>query len=354
MKPLLTALLLLVFFNCIAQKNLDSLFFAKMQNRKISLPEKSSSDSIFNLPFHDVQIIDARADTTSIGFLKTMNVTNKLIFKNEFSEVYRNYIQEHYHLTNDSNNLLILLKTFRITRYAEISGESDINVMDWKGGCLISAELFLVNNSSYHALYKVDTLLIETSENETVSELTAQSFRLILKRSENKNLSEMHVGKTAFSFTDIERHINDFYEDKILKDSILNKGVYKNFNEFKSNRPSISNYEVHKGRLSDELFVTENSQTYPIHDFWGYCDGHSLYIKSADNLFQLKKAGNTFNIRGIKSLKRGLSTNDQILSGITSAAIGLPITSRGIESDNKNYTAEPTAFQLDMQTGELY
>jgi hypothetical protein len=198
MKPLLTALLLLIFFNCITQSNSYSLFFARMPARKIYLPGKSSSDIICNLPFHNVQVIDARPDTTSIGFLKTGNTTNRLIFEKDFSDTYINYIHQHYDLTGDSNNLLILIKAFRITKYAQISEVSDENILQWKGGCLISAELFLCNNNFYHALYKIDSLLIESSPNETVSQLITESFRMMLKKSENKNLSEMHIGKQHF------------------------------------------------------------------------------------------------------------------------------------------------------------
>jgi hypothetical protein len=53
----------------------------------------------------------------------------------------------------------------------------------------------LNDGGNYHALYKIDSTLVVLSGNETIEESVARSFRVILKKSENKNLSEMHIGK---------------------------------------------------------------------------------------------------------------------------------------------------------------
>jgi len=347
MKPLLTALLLLVFCNCIAQRNSDSLFFAKMHDRKISLPQEAHN-TISNLPFNDIHIIDARPDTTSIGFLKAGGVTTRLNFQKNFSSAFHMYVQQNYHLSNDSNNLVILIKAFRITQYAQ----SDENATQWKGGCLISCELFLFNNNHYHALYRIDTVLIRLPRGETISELVAESFRTILKKSENRNLSEMHIGKTAFLFADIQKHLNNFFNFPIVKDSILKKGVYKNFNEFKLNKPSIVNYEVQKGKLSDELYVTENNQTYPLQGFWGYCDGKNLFIRSANNLFQLIKTNNTFNVRASKLVSVEEDFGKELLAGVAEAAI-FPNAAYAVPNISK-YDIKLNAFQLNMENGEIY
>jgi hypothetical protein len=351
MKPLLTALLCSLFFNCIAQKNNDSLFFATMKSRKISLPEKSSSDTIYNLPFHSVEIIDARPDTTSIGFLKTGNTTNRLIFENNFSAVYTKYIYQHYNVTNDSNDLLILIKEFRVTKYIQTNGMSNENVIQWNGGCVISSELFLRNNNSYRALYKIDSLLIESSKNERLTDLIAEAFETILKKSENKNLSEMHIGKSEFMLTDIQKHAGSFLDYPILSATVFNKGVYRNFDEFKLNNPSIKNFEIMKGHLTDELFITDNDQSYPLQNFWGYSDGKNLFIRSADNLFKLIKTGNAFNIKGIKSLMRPYTSDEMRALGAATNSLG-GVALRSLI--NNNLTADITAFQLNMQNGEIY
>ena len=127
------------------------------------------------------------------------------------------------------------------------------------------------------------------------------------------------------------------------------RGVYKNFNEFKNNSPSLKEFEIKKGHFSDELFITENNQTYPLQNFWGYSDGKNLFIRSANNLFQLIKIGNTFNIKGIKSFSQNYNKNvgNEVMS---SYFIGVPLSALV----KNNYKIVTTAFQLNMQNGELY
>jgi hypothetical protein len=50
----------------------------------------------------------------------------------------------------------------------------------------------------------------------------------------------MHIGKEFFD-EQVSKHANESSELPVLKDSILRKGVYKNFTEFKNNKPSIEN-----------------------------------------------------------------------------------------------------------------
>jgi hypothetical protein len=352
MKPLLTVLLCLIFLNCNAQRISDSLFFMHMRSRKISLSEKKP-DSIFNFPFQSVKVWDARADTSSIGFLKYLGGTCKLLLKKGLSNSLTDFINSNYGLSNDSNNLLIIIKEFRITNYAAINEMKDINIYTWNSGAVISAELFLQTGNIYRALYKTDSIQIASFKSETAAQLAEEGFRLILKKSENKNLSEMHIGKTAFSFSDIEKHVSDFTNFPILNATTLNKGAYKNFNEFKTNNPSIRNFEIKKGYLSDELFVTEHNQSYPLHDFWGYCDGKNVFIYSAKNLFKLIKSQNTYNIKGIKSLSKTEDIGKELAEGTALALIGISAYPQS-ENSSEIIKANVTAFQLNMQNGELY
>lgn len=347
MKTLLTALFALISCICFSQKNPDSLYFAKMKSRKIELRYESRKTSGF-IPFHNVTIVDARPDTSSVGFAENSN-SFKLYFDKGLANTFSQFINNNYNLSNDSANLLIVIKEYRISNYVNKKGINDNNSTQWNSSCIIDAELFLSTMNTYHALYKIDSIVIALSESETVAELTVASFKAILSKSENKSLSEIHIGKTSFPLPDIQKHIADLSNIPIFKDSVLKKGVYINFNEFKINHPSLENYEIHKGKLSDELFVTENNQSYPLQNFWGYCDGDNMYIYSANNLFKLVRTGNTYNTKAIKSLEknRGKKISTDVA---TTYLIGIPMS----KLNPDKFKADPAAFQLNMQTGEIY
>lgn len=161
----------------------------------------------------------------------------------------------------------------------------------------------------------------------------------------NKDITGIHVGKTVFSYTDIQQHIQSFSDYPILKDSAFKQGVYKNYNEFKSNNPSIINYELHPGKLSDEVFINENNQSYLLQDFLGLCNGKNLFIRSANNLFQLIRSNNTYNVRGAKSLTIPTNEITNALLNATSRSAGLP---NAKQSYNPNFKIRLTALQLNI------
>jgi hypothetical protein len=99
------------------------------------------------------------------------------------------------------------------------------------------------------------------------------------------------------------------------------------------------------------VFVTENNQSYPLQNFWGYSDGKNLFIRSAGNLFKLVKTGNAFNIKVIKSRTRPYTADEMRALGVATNSLGC-LALRSLI--NNNLTADITAFQLNMQTGEIY
>ena len=335
MKILLTALCCFSVVICLSQQNRDSLYFKKLEGKSITQNyEKNISADI---PFKNIKVIDARPDTSSVGFfrLNFLGSMNKLIFENGLPDEILNFAKSKYRLSSkdSAKDLLIIIKEYRVSRYAKEMDTRGINTLNWMRGIIVDAELFMQDKNSYHALYKVDSIVTDDSI-YSLNQLIQRSFSILFDKISNKDFSKLHVGKTEFTYDDIEKHIGSFYNFPILKDSVLKKGVYKNFNEFILNTPSITNYEIHKGKLSDELYVTENNQSYPLQDYWGYCDGKNLFIRSEKNLFQLNKIGSTFNVRGIKSF--WVVTTKQGTNAYT------------------NYDVNLAPFQLNMQNGELY
>ncbi|MBQ4820975.1 hypothetical protein [Aquimarina sp. MMG016] len=77
----------------------------------------------------------------------------------------------------------------------------------------------------------------------------------------------------------------------IIKDSILKKGIYKNYDEFKTNTPSIPfSYEINSKKRSRIRLGSIEKTTYyrikidrkkskKIGSVFGFCDGKNIYIK---------------------------------------------------------------------------
>jgi hypothetical protein len=81
---------------------------------------------------------------------------------------------------------------------------------------------------------------------------------------------------------------------KIIKDSILIKGFYKNYQEYLNNNPSI------RLNFSTKLFMASEDDSTIVRgeytvidttdmfgDFWGFCDGENIFVPNG-GLFQAK------------------------------------------------------------------
>ncbi len=360
MKPLLTALLIIINCACFAQKIDDSSYFQKLKTTIFKL--EFIKTSFATIPFNQIQVVDARADTSSVGFFRYSSVENikKIVFpKSLESEITDFAVTGYKSVSQDSsNNLFLIIKEYRISNYVKALTNVNLHTEKgkitpteaWKTGIIVSAELFLRNKNTFHALYKVDTILVNDSS-ALLQGIIQKSFAVLFTKVSNKNLTDIHIGKTEFSYTDIQHHIESFSNYPILKDSVLKKGIYKNFTEFKLNNPSIINYTLNRGKLSDEVFINENDQSFPLQSFWGFCDGKNLFIRSVDNLFPLIRTNKTFNVRGTKSLAINNHTiTNALLGAVSISTLGLPANG----FNNSSYEIKRTTLQLNMQTGELY
>ncbi len=353
MKPLLTVLLVLIFCLCFSQKNNDSLYFEKLGSSLIQL--NFSKKTITKIPFFQTRILDARPDTTSLGFFSYRFVENakKLRFSSSLSDEITEFVSKNYITdTSSSNVLLVIIKEYRISDYARDVNSNSLTVQQLKDAVIVNAELFLQNKDKYHALYKIDTVLVNDSA-ISLNTLIQKSFAVLFNKASDKNITDLHIGKTEFSYADIQQHIESFFNYPVLKDSALKRGAYKNFEEFKSNNPSIRNYYIQSGRLSDEIFITENNQAYPLQNFWGYCDGKTIFIRSAGNLFPLIKTGNTYNVRAAKYVTVNEKMGKGYLSNPTSNG-ALLMTALDLYASTLKDKIKLSAFQLNMQNGELY
>ena len=132
----------------------------------------------------------------------------------------------------------------------------------------------------------------------------------------------------------------------MLNEISFKKGVYKNFEEFKMNSPSLTDYDLRVGKLGDILYVKENGLEYPERKAWGFCNGTDIFINSADKYSKLIRRGNTFYFLGIKGIIRKTKHD------LTRASIFNLATNSGVKYIS--YSKISKYYKVDMETGEVY
>ena len=64
--------------------------------------------------------------------------------------------------------------------------------------------------------------------------------------------------KIKFTWSEIVAHEHKIFDIPVLKDSLLVPGVYLSFEEFKSNSPSVTQFEVTKDKFNDFIYVKQS------------------------------------------------------------------------------------------------
>ena len=333
--------------------------------------------------FHSVQVIDARDDTVAVGFYSvSRQEAVKYMIKagasgrkdntDAWSKVYHyppslkegltSWMYEYLQCrSSDSvrNKLLVVVKKLWLSFQAEKARFDNTNISSaidgWDAGVLCKMEFYLERDSVFYPLYRIDSvftfkdLLYDYAGIRFVD--NGPIFLTITLRSSLDKLygvqpEEITRKRRKLTFAEIQQEYSRKKDMPLLHASVLNRGVYASYDEFKNNAPSLKEYELKSGSMGDILFVKEGAQEYPTRNVWGYCDGSSIFINSGDKYSKLIRQANTFYFYGIKEIARRSKIRFMKASPLNYAANSGE--KKSVYKKNLKYV------MLDMESGEVY
>jgi hypothetical protein len=351
--------LLVIFFlvpNLIfGQKNKpDASDPYSLPEKRFGLEVKRIAPGEIKLPFASIQIIDNRFDTSKLGFAPAYQVIankrtvgRKIVFEDGVARTLENYYNEVYQnaFTPGDITLLIVLKKFWFSGIDdEKNREIDILRNEHAMSFLYCKwEYYFKKGDVYMPVQRVDTVLngveFEATNNRRVYGNNKKLFKLILNGmievfDFNKFINNIERLPKK-NWTDIQRYNASYFDIPVLKDTILQKGVYITFNDFKNNRPSVINFTEQKMRIRANTFENyiEDDKGNRITNYWGYCTGETLKIGKYGNE-KVHRRNNTFEFFVQHPF---LQINTNIIGGptYTDRVVWIP-------------------YQIDMETGNIY
>ena len=352
---------IIVVLHCISQSNYDSLFFAKMPVRYINISKKIK-DSCQAIPFMDINIQDGRFDTSAISFIRNSDkhYFEKVSLQRSLATQFKEYILKNYKPADslkDQWKLLLIIEKLWIS-YPVIDDpkkvKSVISKQDFVQSCLnLSAKLMAEKNDSCYALYSLNTPILFMGKKDYKDSYIIQcGIDSLLSNIAGKKINEVKMHKKCFSFTDVQDYIVQEKQIPILTDTVYKKGVFKTYEEFKQNRPSIPAFVAFYSTPTDLLYTKdEKGDTTCIKDFWGFSDGKQLFINQASNFFELIRYANTFYINGFEYIRATIKQNykQYLLQAFPLASVV-----NAAATDNIVYEGNKIPLQLDMETGNLF
>lgn len=301
-----------------------------------------------------LEVLDLRDDTGSLGYTTiAFKKIMRLTFDSATDHVLENWMRNYLKIDkgNVGDKLIVCLKKLRISNEVTLrvfeNGHEGQPQNGWDEGIQIKMEFYLNKGECYYPLFRFDSLMnIDGKLPNDAPDFLIKGLTTAFAKLLRLNLESIPESARKLSLDDIVARNRKEATVPVLIETVYKKGVYKTFEEFKLNKPSITEFEFKKGHFGDMLYVKEGDKEFPDRTAWGFCDGKNLFINSSDIFSELIREGNTFYFKGVKAISR-----KAIHSGAKTSLFNLA-TNTG--EKYTVYKVDKKYYQLDMETGEVY
>ncbi|MBO9198883.1 MULTISPECIES: hypothetical protein [Niastella] len=253
--------------------------------------------------FSNFEVLDLRHDTSRVGFTITSNSRNEFLFKESTSNALLNFFNR-YAKPDGTKSFLILIKKFWL--YDSVFSTGTSAYWARAGRVEFRGEAFLKIDNGYRPYTFLDTVITSPHSVKDMS-----IFRL-------SNLLYDFLGKIVHSDETATLKRNSYTIDELMTLNkkrfsypmdtamVLQSGVYANVEEFRNNRPSITNFEIKPDEdgLGQLYLKDESNDSYFSRKMFGYCDGKQCYVMMDGNLFPVLSVDHAFYVFGSREYKR--------------------------------------------------
>ena len=335
------------------------LFFintAKSQTPRTAIlkVDTSLNKETFSIPYSQIKVIDARFDRTKIGCSYnsiTLYGPSFEKFNTNFPDSFHNYFPKFLSTfikteTAAKDQLIVLVKQFRIADHMVKGIES--NPVEMEMILRVSASFYALHDNKCYRLFSVDNLLMQHIEKiherkRKFEEGTrSAALQMMLQKLLRPQNWQANLSQPFFSLENMQNGVSKRFDLPVYT-SILKKGIYKNFSDFKNHTPSGEDFIViYKKDKIDHIEYT-NGKRYIPGEVWGICDGQKNYLNIRNEFSELIPTDKSFRVSSYATrseLAGSARSSDMALSGMFA------------QLNDRNKILQ--YFDLDMETGKLY
>jgi hypothetical protein len=313
------------------------------------------------LPFSQIEVIDCRYDTTKIGYIRKNGSFKKLIvpagLQPSLDNILNMSLAENFDPAQNQSLLVVIKRLWlKETNQAETEKRKMVvadNASLLKfSACSFKLEVYLKKEDNFTPLLRLDSSLsYENSLKRYGGDIVMAPFELCLLRLQNINFEKAAASSKKLNWKTVEDYNQQQFNKPILKNPPLQRGLYLSFSDFLQNKLTVKDFEVEYGNLTDQLYLVNKGEKTLYTDFWGFCDGGKLYIRSGLNFYELFKQHNTFEFVGSIGIEK--KTIDA-LSPYTENGTALPLNTYPFKVRNEHViTNNLKPYQLNMENGDV-
>ena len=350
MKPtVLVVLTLCLFISAPAQQTSEGQLIIQRKCRsEHAAPLQGRYGQQYPELIREIRVLDARPDTSRIGIVRAAWGQSEIKLASPVANELSKYLNNAYSRSKGGHSLLIVVKDLWITSPdGYVPGGGIFAGGHRKYYFRFHVEAYLAANDGCMPLISMDTTT-EDREDESAPGIARKAIG---------ELFDEFMDRIAAKDLDRERRlvsteqIDSFNESRFaypMDTAIrMTKGVYRTFEEFLQNAPSIGNAEFSRDNTGNYSLriPDENGQLYYTHTVWGYCDGDHAYAMMDGNLFPIFEIHHQFYVLGSKEyrLKGGIFVPFFVPLG--------PVAVVGYTHINQEVARSLRVFRIDNGTG---
>ena len=244
----LTIFFLAITLFAFSQKKKQLFNPGKFDIKEIELNPGKSKEYI-SLPFKNIYVFDRRNDTSIAGFANLNSKPAIITFKNGARNAIEFYAKEITHLTDTSQiELILIIRKLWFSNAIEndiLYEPSKKNEKKYLPGIYARFEFYVKHDYQFTAVLRYDTIAKMKSLNEShVSEMIESVIKESLEKLSLLNLAQRMNSGLKRTWNEIDSFSKQQQLLPILVSDEYNKGIYLTFQEFKTNKPSIKEYEM--------------------------------------------------------------------------------------------------------------
>lgn len=324
--------------------------------RKIKLnAKKHPATGVPTFLMSGIKVVGVCPDTSRLGFVQQGLINRKFgavpdrswgVFVQDFvTDAYKDIYVE------PGVQLLWVIKDLRI-------GERSFALNEKAYVRLKATAYYSEDKQNYRFLTNFDTILIHNGFDVTDkhNRQIAEAIHLLYAACSD------HIGLDTSGAlateADITSKARERFHAPILQDSAYTEGVYRNYQEFLANAPSITNFEVVIKRKKAQIYAkgADSSRTL-VESPWGVCKKGELYKYNAEVLVAVERNGNAFLLSNYVEMsdRRNTAMFWLGLAGGLAGGLAADASTRMQLVKWVPYITkqQPEAVMLDTESGEL-
>jgi len=344
----------------------------------VTIHLKNSDGPLLPSSFRHFEVIDERADTSRIG-IHTFNPifgnsrNRQLIFQRPAAGEIAAWLNDHFTRPDAPYTALIVLRNLWLSdaNYIREDKVKNPQILYDRTHIRLKAEIYAVRDSFFVPILRYDTLQTYKRSNEYNN---LSTYYALWDRDVSAILSDMADSASGLAPArtdhgrqlhreDISQFNRSRFNPAITDTAALTPGVYASFEEFRSNAPSIQNFEIKLENKNRLLYIKDaGGNSYYSHDAWGYCDGKSVYVMRDGFLCPAWREGNGYYFFSL-AYKENTSTSYAPTFQPGSPTIVSP-SGAVIPGTPGQFMTYPTAttykanlqriYAIDMDSGKVY